>query len=116
SQRRLAPRNSLRELRSLRSDRRGENEDDARCARAPALLRFSAAHKRTRGRRPAPLQAAWRRARRTPLLGAPRALPERQPAALRAARRGLGCARRRPATLPIAANARPKTEENPGSP
>jgi len=49
SHRRLAPRNSLRALRALRSDRRGEYEDDARFARAPAMLRFSAAHRRAAG-------------------------------------------------------------------
>jgi len=32
-----APRNSLRALRALRSDRRGENEDDARCARGAGI-------------------------------------------------------------------------------
>jgi len=42
----VARRNSLRSLRSLRSDNRRESEDEARAARAPtALLRFSPPHK-----------------------------------------------------------------------
>ncbi len=45
SPRRLAPRNSLRALRALRSNRRGEIDYDARYARAPAAVRFSAAHR-----------------------------------------------------------------------
>jgi len=60
---------------------------EARCARGPALLRFSAAHRRAGGRRPAPLPAALRRSRRpSPAsMRAPRASPSRQAAAGRAA-------------------------------
>ena len=44
----LAPRrNSLRDLRSLRSDSRRKNEVEARCARGPSVLRFSAAQQPT---------------------------------------------------------------------
>ena len=42
----VAPRNSLHSRRSLRSDNRGESEDEARAARAPTpTLRFSPPHK-----------------------------------------------------------------------
>jgi len=42
----LAPRNSLRSLRSLRSDNRGESDHEARAARVPSVLpRFSPPHK-----------------------------------------------------------------------
>jgi hypothetical protein len=42
----VAPRNSLRSLRSLCSDNRGESDHEARAARVPtALLRFSPPHK-----------------------------------------------------------------------
>jgi len=49
------PQNSLRELRSLRSNNRGESDNDARFARGPRALRFSAAQRRTAGCPPAPL-------------------------------------------------------------
>jgi len=50
----LAARAALAPLEHAAASRR----DDARCARAPALLRFSPAQRRARGSRPAPLQAA----------------------------------------------------------
>jgi hypothetical protein len=50
------PQNSLRSLRELRSNNRGESEDEARCARGPRALRFSAAQRRAAGCPPAPLQ------------------------------------------------------------
>jgi hypothetical protein len=40
---RVAPRNSLRSLRSLRSDSRGGLDHEVRCAHRPRRLRFSAA-------------------------------------------------------------------------
>jgi hypothetical protein len=40
---RVAPRNSLRSLRSLRSDNRGGLDHEVRCAHRPCRLRFSAA-------------------------------------------------------------------------
>ena len=40
---RVAPRNSLRSLRSLRSDNRGGLDHEVRCAHRPRRLRFSAA-------------------------------------------------------------------------
>jgi hypothetical protein len=60
----VAPsRNSLRELRSLRSDSRDESEHEARCARGHEPLRylrtglrFSAAQRRAAGHPPAPLR------------------------------------------------------------
>ena len=42
---RVAPPNSLRDLRSLRSDNVGESEHEARCARRPSSLRSSPTHK-----------------------------------------------------------------------
>jgi len=61
------PQNSLRSLRSLRSISCGESEHEARCARGPRTLRFSAAHMRCAGRPPTPLPARpWRAGRRTP--------------------------------------------------
>jgi hypothetical protein len=42
----VAPRNSLRVLRTLRSDSRGEPVHDVRCAHRPRRLRFSAAPSR----------------------------------------------------------------------
>jgi hypothetical protein len=41
-----APRNSLRALRALRSNRRGESDVEARCARPPQALRSSARQRR----------------------------------------------------------------------
>jgi hypothetical protein len=55
---RVAPRNSLRSLRSLRSDNRGGLDHEVRCAHRPRRLRFSAAPTRPI----APLPAAWRHA------------------------------------------------------
>jgi len=45
------PPNSLRSLRSLRSDTGGKHEDEARCARGLRTLRSSATHRRTRAHR-----------------------------------------------------------------
>jgi hypothetical protein len=65
------PHNSLRALRALRSNRCGESELVARCARRPRLLRFSAAQRRAAGRLP----GALRGPPRTAGLASPR-LPE----------------------------------------
>ena len=55
--------NSLRELRSLRSNNCDETEHEARCARGPRALRFSASHRRPGSGPPAALSGlgAWRR-------------------------------------------------------
>ena len=53
----VALRNSLRSLRSLRSDSRNESDDEARAAHAPTTgLRCSAPQRRCAGRPPAPLR------------------------------------------------------------
>ena len=49
--------NSLRELRSLRSNNCDETEHEARCARGPRALRFSASHRRPGGDPPAALDS-----------------------------------------------------------
>ena len=51
-----ARRNSLRALRALRSDRRRKHEVEARCARWPSHLRFSAAHRHARAGLPEALR------------------------------------------------------------
>jgi hypothetical protein len=50
----VAPPNSLRSLRSLRSDSRGESVHEARCARRPRPLRSSPFHRSPRQPHPAP--------------------------------------------------------------
>ena len=55
------PHNSLRSLRSLRSDRCGESEVDARCARGPKHLRSSAPQRRSARCPATPLRSrSWR--------------------------------------------------------
>jgi hypothetical protein len=56
----MAPsRNSLHALRALRSDRRAEFDDEARCARGPWVLRFSAPHRRAAACPGTPLRDRW---------------------------------------------------------
>jgi hypothetical protein len=52
-------RNSLRALRALRSNRRAEFDDEARCARGPRILRFSAPHRRAATCPGTPLRDRW---------------------------------------------------------
>ena len=52
-------RNSLRALQALRSDKRRKHEVEARCARWPSHLRFSAAHRHTHSASLTPLHIGW---------------------------------------------------------
>ena len=66
-----APRNSLRVLRPLHSNNRGESDDDACCARRPRALRSSPPHRRAAGRPPPALAGSavpWGRGAHPPRL------------------------------------------------